>query len=81
MADRSAGGVKLTSRFDRALVHAAQVHNGQKRKGTNIPYVSHLLAVAAQASRDSMAITDAPRSRIIAGPPPYLSSSRTRAGG
>ncbi len=37
----------LTDRFDRALLYAAHVHGGQVRKGTTIPYVAHLLAVAA----------------------------------
>jgi (p)ppGpp synthase/HD superfamily hydrolase len=34
-------------RFDDALVYASQLHRDQARKGTPIPYVSHLLAVAA----------------------------------
>ena len=38
---------KLTDRFDRALLYATHVHGGQARKGTSIPYVAHLLAVAA----------------------------------
>jgi hypothetical protein len=33
--------------FERALVYAACAHAGHYRKGTAIPYVSHLLAVAA----------------------------------
>jgi (p)ppGpp synthase/HD superfamily hydrolase len=37
----------LTNRFDRALVYATYVHGGQVRKETTIPYVAHLLAVAA----------------------------------
>ncbi len=37
----------LTHRFDRALVYATHVHGGQTRKGTSIPYVAHVLAVAA----------------------------------
>src|SRR5262245_48138857 len=37
----------LTDRFDRALLYAMHVHGGQVRKGTAIPYVAHLLAVAA----------------------------------
>jgi (p)ppGpp synthase/HD superfamily hydrolase len=37
----------LTSRFENALVFASQLHREQRRKGSNIPYVSHLLAVAA----------------------------------
>lgn len=37
----------LTDRFDRALLYATHVHDGQVRKGTSTPYVAHLLAVAA----------------------------------
>ena len=37
----------MTGRFERALVFAAQLHREQTRKGTAVPYVSHLLAVAA----------------------------------
>ncbi len=37
----------LTSRFDEALVFAARLHNLQLRKGTNIPYITHLLAVSS----------------------------------
>ena len=37
----------LTDRFDRALLYATHVHGGQVRKGTFIPYIAHLLAVAA----------------------------------
>jgi (p)ppGpp synthase/HD superfamily hydrolase len=37
----------LTARFDRALLYATHVHGGQVRKGTDTPYVAHLLAVAA----------------------------------
>ncbi|HSD60204.1 MAG TPA: HD domain-containing protein [Burkholderiales bacterium] len=36
----------LTERFGRALAMACDVHRGHFRKGTAIPYVSHLLAVA-----------------------------------
>ncbi len=39
--------IALSDRFDRALVYATQVHAGQLRKGTPIPYIAHLLAVAA----------------------------------
>ncbi len=34
-------------RFERALVYAARLHADQTRKGSGIPYVTHLLAVAA----------------------------------
>ena len=37
----------LSVRFEDALVYACQVHAAQRRKGTEIPYISHLLAVAA----------------------------------
>jgi (p)ppGpp synthase/HD superfamily hydrolase len=39
----------LTSRFSQALVYAADAHKDQTRKGTNVPYVAHVLAVAALA--------------------------------
>jgi (p)ppGpp synthase/HD superfamily hydrolase len=38
---------KLTARFREALWFAAFLHADQVRKGTDIPYVAHLLAVAA----------------------------------
>ena len=34
-------------KFEEALVYAADAHRDQTRKGTGIPYVTHLLAVAA----------------------------------
>lgn len=37
----------LSSRFEQALTYAVQVHRGQLRKGSTIPYLAHLLAVAA----------------------------------
>lgn len=37
----------LTQRFNEALVMAAELHDGQTRKGSQIPYVSHLLGVCA----------------------------------
>jgi (p)ppGpp synthase/HD superfamily hydrolase len=37
----------LTDRFDRALLYATHVHGGQVRKETTIPYIAHVLAVAA----------------------------------
>lgn len=39
----------LTNRFDRALAFAAVLHREQLRKGTEIPYVAHLLGVASIA--------------------------------
>lgn len=41
--------VILSERFARALTYAARKHRGQKRKGSEIPYVSHVLGVASIA--------------------------------
>ena len=38
---------RLTDRFERALLYASQIHGEQTRKGTDIPYVAHLLGVAS----------------------------------
>jgi GTP pyrophosphokinase len=40
-------GPDFSPRFDQALVYAHQLHARQTRKGTTIPYIGHLLAVAA----------------------------------
>ncbi len=42
----------LTRRFDDALLYASYVHGGQTRKDTEIPYVAHLLGVAALVLED-----------------------------
>ena len=39
--------MELTARFAEALVFATQLHAEQTRKGTVIPYISHLLAVTS----------------------------------
>lgn len=39
----------LSTRFTDALTFASDLHRDQMRKGTSIPYVSHLLAVASLA--------------------------------
>lgn len=39
----------LTDRFDEALGYASRLHREQRRKGSDIPYVSHLLGVASIA--------------------------------
>lgn len=36
----------LTPRFNQALVYASELHQAQKRKGSEVPYIAHLLAVA-----------------------------------
>jgi len=37
----------LTDRYDEALLYASALHRGQVRKGSSIPYFSHLLSVSA----------------------------------
>ena len=41
--------LQTTPRFASALGYAHQVHQNQRRKGTGIPYVAHVLGVAAIA--------------------------------
>jgi len=43
---------KLTSRFDEAFRYAHDVHDGQTRKGSGAPYVSHLMGVASIVLED-----------------------------
>jgi GTP pyrophosphokinase len=37
---------KLSGRFDDALVYASRLHASQRRKASDVPFVSHLLSVA-----------------------------------
>jgi (p)ppGpp synthase/HD superfamily hydrolase len=39
--------VELTERFDEAFLLASELHRAQKRKSTEIPYISHLMTVSA----------------------------------
>lgn len=39
--------MELSTRFDEAMVFASRLHARQARKGSGIPYLSHLLSVAA----------------------------------
>jgi (p)ppGpp synthase/HD superfamily hydrolase len=48
-ADRTTTEMELTSRFEEALTLALRLHAGQYRKGTSIPYATHLLSVASIA--------------------------------
>ncbi len=41
--------MKLSPKFEEALVYATRVHGGQLRKKTKIPYIGHLLGVTAIA--------------------------------
>jgi (p)ppGpp synthase/HD superfamily hydrolase len=42
-------GTVLSPRFEDALVYAARIHAGQKRKGKDVPYIAHLLGVTGIA--------------------------------
>lgn len=39
--------MKLTDRFSEAFAYAARLHRDQVRKGTDVAYLSHLMAVSA----------------------------------
>ncbi len=39
--------VRLSSRFDAAFLYAHRLHGEQRRKGTGIPFLAHVMAVAA----------------------------------
>ena len=43
---------KGRGRLERAFRFAASVHRDQKRKGTEIPYITHLMAVAAMVGEN-----------------------------
>lgn len=44
--------MQLGERFDEALAWASDIHRAQERKGTEIPYASHLLTVTALVLED-----------------------------
>src|SRR6201982_2080044 len=41
--------MKLSRQFEKALVYATRAHSDQTRKKTRIPYIAHILGVAAMA--------------------------------
>ena len=41
--------VTMTDRFAAAMAYAYEVHRGQRRKGTGVPYIAHILGVTALA--------------------------------
>jgi (p)ppGpp synthase/HD superfamily hydrolase len=43
---------ELTERFEEALIYTAQLHIHQKRKATQVPYISHLMSVSALVLED-----------------------------
>jgi hypothetical protein len=60
------GAPALGPRFRDALAYAAEVHEDQVRKGTAIPYVAHLLAVAALVIEDGARAGGADEDEAIA---------------
>ncbi|TCL58309.1 GTP pyrophosphokinase [Hydrogenispora ethanolica] len=51
--------MELSATFDQALVYASQIHRTQHRKGSGIPYFSHLMAVAALVLENGGSETEA----------------------
>ena len=43
---------RLSSRFGEALIFVFHLHKNQQRKGSGIPYIAHLLSVAALVLED-----------------------------
>jgi (p)ppGpp synthase/HD superfamily hydrolase len=41
--------MRLSRQFEKALVYATRIHGGKLRKKTRIPYIAHILGVAATA--------------------------------
>ncbi len=52
MSEREAIEPILTERFDEAYVFASELHRWQLRKGTEVPYLAHLLGVASLVIED-----------------------------
>ncbi len=52
MPSRASNSPTLTPRFADALQYAIRLHASQKRKGTEIPYVAHLVGVTALVLED-----------------------------
>ena len=42
----------LSDRFEQALIYATRLHSNQVRKGSGVPYISHLLGVTALVLED-----------------------------
>jgi (p)ppGpp synthase/HD superfamily hydrolase len=59
---------QLTERFDRALLYAADLHRSQRRKATEIPYITHLLTVASLVLEDGGSEDEAIAALLHDGP-------------
>src|SRR5437763_14102400 len=56
--------MKLSRRFENALVYATRIHGGQLRKKTKIPYIAHILGVTAIAMEYGANETEAIAARL-----------------
>ncbi len=79
------GALALTPRFVEALAYATEVHAGQSRKGTTVPYVSHVLGVCALVLEDGGGENEAIAALLHdavedGGGPPVLEEIRRRFG-
>ena len=74
----------LTERIAKALALAVEVHDGQKRKGTEIPYVAHPMGVASIAldygATEDQAIAALLHDVLEDGGPQFVSVIRERFG-
>ncbi len=74
----------LTQRFAQALALAIEAHDGQKRKGTEIPYLAHPMAVASIAleygADEDQAIAALLHDAVEDGGAPYASRIRSQFG-
>ncbi|MFQ5802984.1 MAG: HD domain-containing protein [Candidatus Methylomirabilales bacterium] len=52
MGQTESGTPKISPRFEQALQYAASLHATQTRKETGIPYIAHLMSVAALVLED-----------------------------
>src|SRR5207253_11297597 len=51
--------MKLSEKFEEALIYATRAHGNQMRKKTRIPFVAHILGVTAIALEDGANETEA----------------------
>ena len=76
----------LTDRFERAVLYVIELHRSQLRKGTSIPYVTHLFAVCSLVVEDGGREDEAIAALLHDGPEdqggvPVLDEIRLRFGG
>ncbi len=75
---------KLTKRFDHAVRYARRVHKKQARKGTEIPYISHLLGVTSlvleMGGNEDLAIAALLHDAIEDGGPEHTEAIRDQFG-